>query len=51
MASYVFKGIDIIKSHFSLSTTIDKEVLVPFLEEIPELEFINGLAFVDDEGI
>ena len=51
MASYVFKGIDLIKSHFSLNTTIDTEVLVPFLEEIPELEFANGLAFVDDEGI
>ena len=51
MASLVYKGIGLLRHHFSLNTTIDNEEVIPFLSKLKDLEYANGLAFVDHEGI
>ena len=51
MASLVYKGLGLIRHHFSLNTTIDNDEVIPFLSKLEDLEYANGLAFVDKEGI
>ena len=51
MTNLLSRTVGFVKSTFSLNTTIDSENKISFLENESELEYANGLAFCDVEGI